>query len=281
MLNNFAFFGTDDFAVKILAGLKPTGVLPKLIVTTPDQPQGRHLTLTPPPVKVWAVENKIEFLQPEKLKEFNLPVCEVAIVASYGKILPTTLLTQPKNGFVNIHPSLLPKYRGATPLQSAILSDDTETGVTLMQVDEQMDHGAIIAQEKLALITQTFLELRDETAKIGVKLILEKLPLWLAGKLKAIPQADALATYTKKIKKEDGLLKEDDSPEINFRKIRAYTPWPGVYFFQANKRVIIKKARLVKPAGQAHLQGDELVIERIVPEGRVEMAYADFLKGTI
>jgi methionyl-tRNA formyltransferase len=268
MLTNFAFFGTDEFAVKILNGLKAANLKPSLIVTTPDKPQGRHLTLTPPPVKVWAIENEVKFLQPEKLKDFILPTCEVAIVASYGKILPASLLTQPKHGFVNIHPSLLPKYRGATPLQSAILSNDEETGVTLMQVDEQMDHGAIIAQEKLPLTTQTFLELRDETAQIGTNLILNKLPRWLTGELKAVPQNDSEATYTKKIEKPDGELKEEDSAETNWRKVRAYTPWPGAFFFQNDKRVIIKKARL---------QGDELIIERVVPEGKVEMDYSTFL----
>jgi len=270
MLTNFCFFGTDEFAVQILNDLKSAGVKPSLVVTTPDKPQGRHLTLTPPPVKVWALENKITCLQPDKLKEFTLPNCEVAVVASYGKILPASLLTQPKHGFVNIHPSLLPKYRGATPLQSAILSTDTETGVTLMQVDEQMDHGAIIAQEKLPLSAQTFLDLREQTAKIGADLILNQLPKWLSGELKSNPQNESEATYTKKIEKADGELKDTDSAETNWRKVRAYTPWPGAFFFQDGKRVIIKKARL---------QGDELIIERVLPEGKKEMDYADFLKN--
>ncbi len=273
-MNNFAFFGTDDLAVKILTGLKATGSLPALIVTTPDKPRGRHLMLTPPPVKVWAEKNNIKYLQPEKLKDFILPTCELAIIASYGKILPTALLAQPKHGLVNIHPSLLPKYRGATPLQSAILSGETETGVTLMQVDEQMDHGAIIAQETLALTDQTFLELRDQTADIGVKLILDQLPKWLSGELKSVPQNEALATYTKKIIKEDGLINLADKPELNDRKIRAYTPWPGAYFFvtKNNKqiRVIIKKARL-------NISSGELIIERVIPEGRKEMDYSAFL----
>jgi methionyl-tRNA formyltransferase len=274
MLTNFTFFGTDQFAVQILDQLKVADLKPVLVVTTPDKPQGRHLTLTPPPVKTWAIENGIEFLQPEKLKEFTLPPCEVAIVASYGKILPANLLTQPKQGFVNIHPSLLPKYRGATPLQSAILSDDTETGVTLMEVDEQMDHGAIIAEEKLPLSTQTFLDLRNETASLGAKLLIEKLPLWLAGELKSKPQDDNAATYTKKIEKQDGELKDTDDAKTNYKKVRAYTPWPGAFFFQDTeqgpKRVIIKKARL---------QGDELIIERVTPEGKSEMNYSTFAQN--
>lgn len=270
MLKDFCFFGTDDFAVQILEGLKAAGVKPLFVVATPDKPQGRHLTLTPPPVKVWAEVNKITCLQPDKLKDFILPECEVAIVASYGKILPPSLLTQPKQGFVNIHPSLLPKYRGATPLQSAILSTDTETGVTLMEVDAEMDHGNIIAEESLPLTEQTFLELREQTAKIGVELILNYLPKWLSGELKSVPQDHSKATFTKKIEKQDGELKDDDSPETNWRKIRAYTPWPGAFFFQDGKRVIIKKARL---------ENGELIIERVVPEGKNEMDYSTFTQS--
>ena len=270
---DFSFFGTDNFAVKILTGLKTAGWLPKFIVTTPDRPRGRKLVLTPPPVKGWVTENKINYYQPAKLTNFSLPACKVAIVASYGKILPVSLLTQPKKGFVNIHPSLLPKYRGAAPLQAAILSGDQETGVTLMEVDKQMDHGAIIAQEKLILSGQNFLELRDQTAALGVKLITEKLPLWLSGELKATPQDEALATYTKKIEKEDGLINLADDPITNDRKIRAYTLWPGTYFFhntpKGKTRVIIKKTHLNNQ--------NELVIERVIPEGKKEMDYSAFV----
>ena len=139
-----------------------------------------------------------------------------------------------------------------------------------MEVDAEMDHGAIIAQEKLALTDQTFLELREQTAKIGVNLILNSLPKWLAGELKAVPQDHNAATYTKKIEKQDGELKDDDSPETNYKKIRAYTPWPGAYFFQDGKRVIIKRA---------HLSQGELIIERVVPEGKNEMDYSAFLQS--
>lgn len=268
MLNNFCFFGTDEFAVQILEGLKAAGIKPNMIVTTPDRPQGRRLLLTPPPVKIWAENNHLPYSQPEKLRDFILPPCEVAIVASYGKLLPPTLLTQPRHGFVNLHPSLLPKYRGATPLQAAILSDDTETGVTLMEVDAEMDHGPIIAQEKIALTNQTFTELRETAATLGVKLILNYLPPYLSGELKSVPQNHAEATFTKKIKKTDGQLQANDPAEIKYKKFRAYTPWPGAYFFHAGRRVIIKKARL---------EDGELIIEQVVPEGKKEMAYSEFL----
>lgn len=279
MLTNFCFFGTDDFAVSILEGLKAAGLKPNFIVSTPDKPKGRKLLLTPPAVATWAEVNKIECLQPTKLdsdfvSEFSNKLiaksCKLSIVASYGKILPASLLSQPKYGFVNIHPSLLPKYRGATPLQSAILSNDTETGVTLMEVDAEMDHGSIIAQEKMALTNQTFLDLREQAAKIGVELILNYLPKYLSGELKPVPQNHSEATFTKKIEKTDGELKDEDTAETNYKKFRAYTPWPGVYFFQDGMRVIIK---------QAHLANGEFIIERVVAEGKKEMDYSTFTQS--
>ena len=157
----FAFFGTDEFSVVVLNTLKNLGFVPSFIITTPDQPKGRKMILTPPPVKVWAEENKIKIIQPTSLKNIDeqsrhaldglndqgLPL--IFLVASYGKIIPKNILDIPTHGTLNIHPSLLPKYRGASPLETAILSGDTETGVTIIKLDEEMDHGPILIQESL------------------------------------------------------------------------------------------------------------------------------------
>lgn len=265
---NFAFFGTDEFSVKTLNTLKERGFLPNLIVTTPDKPQGRKMVLTPPPVKVWAIENKIDFVQPIKLKDFEFPAgdWDVFIVASYGKIIPQTILDIPKAGTLNIHPSLLPKYRGATPLESAILSDDIETGVTIIILDAEMDHGPIVAQTKTLLDNKYYEELRDELAETGGNLVANILPDFVAGKITPIEQDHTQATFTKKIIKEDGLINLADDLIINFRKIRAFTPWPSAYFFDTrngkNIRTIIKKA---------HLEGGALKIDRVTPEGKTEM----------
>jgi len=269
---NFAFFGTDEFSVKALNTLKQHGFLPSLIITTPDKPQGRKMTLTPPPVKVWASENNIDFIQPPKLKDFPFPSgdWDVFIVASYGKIIPQTILDTPKFGTLNIHPSLLPKYRGATPLESAILSDDTETGVTIIILDAEMDHGPIVAQTKTLLSNKFYVELRDELAETGANLVANILPDFITGQIIPTDQDHTQATFTKKITKEDGLINLTDDPIKNFRKIRAFTPWPSAYFFDTrngkNIRTIIKKA---------HLEGGALKIDRVIPEGKNEMSWND------
>ena len=273
---NFAFFGTDQFAVKVLEELKAKNLQPSLVVTTPDTPQGRHLSLTPPPVKRWCEENNIKYDQPEKLKTYQLPDnLDFALVAAYGKILPASLLDQLPGKFLNIHPSLLPKYRGASPLQAAIANNDPEAGVTIMVVDEEMDHGPIIAQEKVAPNQKWFEGLRDESAELGAKLLAQVLSDWLSGKLSPQAQNHEQATYTKKISKSEAEINLADDPKINFAKIRAYTPSPGAYFFAPkngkNIRLIIKQAHLSEPG--------ELVIDRVVPEGKKETAYTDFLNA--
>lgn len=273
-LIDFVFWGTDQFAVKVLATLKDQGLTPSLVVTTPDTPQGRHLTLTPSPVKVWCQENGVKLDQPEKLKTYQLPSnLDFALVASYGKILPLELLSQLPEKFLNIHPSLLPRYRGPAPLQATIINQDKETGVTIMVVDEAMDHGPIVAVEKVAVDQKWFEELRDETAMVGARLFAQILPDWLAGRLPPEEQDHDQASYTKKIQKSDAEINLADAPVANFAKIRAYTPYPGAYFFvtKNNKpiRVIVKKAHLD--------ESGELVIDRVVPAGKKETNYKVFL----
>ncbi len=286
MLENskFVFFGTDEFSVKVLDTLKKQGFYPSLIVTVPDQPKGRKLILTPPPAKLWAEENNIPLVQPASLKNFdlsahltfNLSNLEFSLVASYGKIIPQAILELPTKGTLNIHPSLLPNYRGATPLESAILAGDKKTGVTIIILDAQMDHGPILAQKEISLENWSpfYEELRDKLALEGANLLLDYLPSWLTGKIKPGEQDHNKATFTKKISKEDGLINFDDQADLNFRKIRALTPWPGTYFFIKRNgqdfRVVIK---------QAHLENGELVIDRVIPEGKKEMEWESFKKG--
>ena len=271
---SWVFFGTDYFAVKVLETLSQNNLKPGLIVTTPDTPQGRHLTLTPPPVKLWAEKNKIPFLQPIKLSEARLndavgqasealEAIPLFLVASYGKIIPEKVFNLPKHGTLNIHPSLLPKYRGASPIQSAILNGDSETGVTIMMIDKEVDHGAIVAQDTLALNgEETFENLRDSLAKLGAGLFTKILPDWLDGKIEAKEQNHTKATFTKKIEKKDGEIKLTDDPIINYRKFRALSPKPGIYFFDTSgKRVKIK---------QAKLENRNFVPTRIIPEGEKE-----------
>jgi len=283
MNNNskFAFFGTDELSVKVLETLKDRGLLPSLIVTVPDQPKGRKLVLTPPPVKLWALENKIDFAQPESLNDpafystLDTRHSTFFLVASYGKIIPQNILDLPTHGSLNIHPSLLPKYRGATPLESAILAGDDKTGVTIMKLDAEMDHGPIVAQTELDISDLPYYEkLRDELAEMGANLLADVLPKYLSGELVPTEQDHSQATFTKKIEKADGLIDLDGNPGLNYRKIRAFTPWPGAYFFikkdDRDFRVLIKKARL---------ENGEPIIESVIPEGKSEMDWDSFQRG--
>ena len=270
-----AFFGTPDFSVIILDELKRHGILPTLVITAPDKPKGRHLVLTPPPVKVWADENNIPTLQPEKLDaEFRYKIqdtrYDLFIVAAYGKILKKEVLDMPAHGTLNVHPSLLPKYRGSSPIESAILAGDAETGVSIMLLDEQMDHGPVLTQEKVPLDEATgATALERELAILGGSLLARSIPSWIAGTLKATAQDDTRATVTKKIKKEDGLIDLSADPTTNYRKIRAYQGWPRTYFIKDNKRVVI---------AEAEIEDNTLHIRRVIPEGKKEMGYEDFLR---
>lgn len=278
-----AFFGTPAFAVTILEELKKAGILPALVVTAPDKPQGRGLTLTPPPVKIWAQENNIKFIQPYSLKESPAELTSetwgLFIVAAYGKIIPENILGIPKHQTLNVHPSLLPKFRGPSPIESSILNDDRNIGVSIMHLDKEIDHGPIIAQEKIpAEIIGSWPiaapALLDIAAHFGGALLARTLPNWVAGKISEKDQDHTQATYCKKMSKADGLIDLDANPYTNYLKICAYSGWPGTYFFQKhgekNIRVAIKKTTY---------QDGQLTILTVVPEGKSEMFYLDFLRG--
>jgi methionyl-tRNA formyltransferase len=285
--NKWLFFGTSHFSVLVLEELKTAGFLPALVVTVPDKPKGRKLILTPPETKVWAEQNGIHCIQPHSLREEKNPgiVDEIkshspsgfdfAVVASYGKIIPQNILYIPRLGMLNVHPSLLPKLRGASPLQTAILNE-SETGVTIMRLDAEMDHGPIVAQEKISVPDWPPYEndLENLLGKAGGKLLAKKLPDWLSGKIVEVEQEHDKATFCKKIEKEDGLLNLDDPAETNLRKIRAYHIWPGAYFFaeRGDKKIRV----LIKRAG---ILDDKLVLEKVVPEDKKEMDYNAFQRG--
>ncbi len=257
----FVFFGSSHFSVFFLNSLKEKGILPSLIVSTPDKPQGRKLIMTPTPVSIWAKENNIPFITPASLKIeiLELKGFDLFIVASYGKIIPQAVLDIPKDGTLNIHPSLLPKYRGPSPIQSAMIDDDKNTGVTIIKLDAEMDHGPILAQEKIEIKEWLpLLEMKKILAEKGVELFVNNY------KNNPIDQNHSQATYTKKITKEDGLIDFTKDPYLNFRKIQAYSGWPSAYYFVNGKRIKITKA---------HFDNGALVIDRIIPEGKSEMDF--------
>ena len=293
------FFGTPDFARPSLEKLINSGYLVIDVVTQPDKKIGRKQKEIHSPVKELALKHKIPVFQPEKISD---PNCVqkikdlnpgLIVVAAYGQILPKEILEIPKYGCINIHASLLPKYRGVSPIQAAILNGDKETGVTIILMDEKMDHGKIVKSSKLKVQSDiTLSELHDELAKLGAELLVEILPKWFSGQIKPKTQDESQASYTKILKKEDGQIDWHKSAEVIERQIRAFTPWPGSFCFWGNKRLKIIKAKVLDinktEPGKVYEIGDKIAVqtgenmlelERIQLEGKKEMDVKEFLRG--
>ncbi len=283
-LEKLVFFGSSEFSVYVLNELKLHNILPRLIVTTPDKPKGRKLIMTPTPVKTWAQENKIEILEPNSLKNNPYFVSRLKalssklfLVASYGKIIPKEIFEIPARKTLNIHPSLLPKYRGASPIQSQILNDEENIGVSVMQIEEKMDSGPLISSKKVTIENWPIgrIQLEKKLAVEGARLFAHILPEWIMGAIHPIMQNENEATYCQKIKKEDGELQIDlndlsKNAHQNLLKIKAFEEWPTAYFFHNNKRIIITDATI---------ESDKLKILKVIPEGKKEMLFEDFMRG--
>lgn len=258
---NYVFFGSPEFAGIVLKELLDAGLPPLAVVTNPDRPAGRKKILTPPPVKSLAEKYKLKIFQPEKLDddfvaEIKKLKPESFLVAAYSKILPDGILSVPPLGSVGVHPSLLPKHRGASPIQSAILSGDKETGVTLYILDEKVDHGPILAEKSLLIgATETAMELLRRLASLGGKLAAETLPEFSKGKIVPVAQNDNSVTFTKKFATEDAFVSEDvlanalsgknqTEALLAEKMIRALNPDPGVWTIYKGKRVKLLEAEL-------------------------------------
>ena len=275
-----AFFGSSKVSIYVLDELEKAGFIPTVVVTTPDKPQGRGLKLAPNIVKAWAQDKSIKAYDPAALdvgfeKTLRDEACDLFIVASYGKIIPESIVFMPKYKTLNVHPSLLPRYRGAAPLPTAMLDDAKDAGVTIMRMDEKMDHGPIVATKGIAVTEWPTYEIFEEMmAREGGRLLAKIIPDWVAGKIAEKEQDHSAATFTEKTEKEDALLNLSADPYENFRKIQAYHEWPQAYFFadRNGKQVRVKVI-------QASFEGGKLIIEKVLPEGGRAMAYGDFLKG--
>lgn len=282
---NFAFFGTSQFAVDVLDQMRERGYTPTLIVTTPDKPAGRGNQLTPPPVKSWAEEHGIDYLQPETLDadtvgELANTEWDVFVVAAYGKILPAELLAVPAVGTLNIHPSLLPKLRGPSPIQSAILYDQSDhVGVTVMQIDSEMDHGPIVAQARIEIGEDdwppAYKTLADMLATEGADLLADALPQWVAGEIAPEAQEHEQATYTRKITKADGDLDAIDDPRRKLCTVRALSPAPAAYMHETCGDETVRLKVI-----EAQLDEDgNFEPSVVVPAGKREMSYDEFRRG--
>jgi len=300
----FVFFGSSEFAKIILNKLLDSRMKPVLVVTTPAKPKGRKKILSPTPVYNLAEENNIPILTPEKLENeefistFKNYNPDLVILTAYGKIIPSKLLSIPKKGILNLHPSLLPAWRGATPIQSTILAGDKKSGVTLFLMDEEIDHGPIIQNAVYSMYDTkiTYSELSEKLAELGAKLITEFVPQWLEEKIKPIPQNHSLASYCHKILPEDEKINwKETAIEID-RKIRALNPSPGVFTVENDIIIKIVKGYPIaddclyknKVSGEIFEIDNKLavkcakgvyIIEELRPAGKNTMNSESFLRG--
>ncbi len=292
------FMGSPEFALPVLKQLVANYPVVG-VVTQPDRPAGRGRRLTPPPVKLLANELSLPVIQPRRLREPEAfqqlqdwsP--DLIIVAAFGQILKPAVLDLPKYGCLNVHASLLPRWRGAAPIQAAILGGDGQTGVTIMRMDAGVDTGAILSQRSLPIATDdTAGTLSDRLSTLGANLLMETLPLYLSGGLVPQPQDETQATYAPMIKKENGLL-NFSRPAIELdRQVRAYNPWPGAFTYWNSQVLKIRHAHVADAPkghpGQHVTFGDApaittedglLVIDELQLAGRNTQSGAAFLRG--
>lgn len=256
------FMGTPELArVNLAALLASSETKVVAVVTQPDRPKGRELKLQPSPVKELALEQGVPVLQPARardatfVQEMRLFEPELIVVAAFGQILPESILTLPRLGCVNVHTSLLPKYRGAAPIQWAIANGESETGVTIMQMDAGLDTGAILTQEKTSIgEDETSETLHDRLAKTGAVLLLRTMPDLAAGRVTPVPQPAEGVSHAPRIKKEDGRIDWRLPARTIRNRMRAFTPWPGTFTAlsaEAGRRVLkIWRADLSDHRGQ-------------------------------
>jgi methionyl-tRNA formyltransferase len=300
------FMGTPDFSVPILRMLVEEGYQVAGVVTQPDRPKGRKRALTPPPVKEAAQKLGLPVFQPEKIKapeavqrlrEF---APDVIVTAAYGQILPKAVLDLPAFGCINVHASLLPKYRGGAPIQHAIMNGETETGVTIMYMNEGLDTGDMIAQVKVPItLEDNGGTMHDKLSAAGTQLLKEVLPDIISGQATRTPQNDAEASYSPNITQEDERIRWDKPTMAIYNQVRALSPWPGAYTLLHGERLKIwacfppqnNSAELPDVRPGTVLDADDrtirvktgdgaILLKEIQLSGKKRMSAADFLKGS-
>lgn len=301
------FAGTPAFAAHALAALADAGHEIALVLTQPDRPAGRGMKATASAVKLLAQQRGLVLLQPPTLKSPELPAhlaatgAEVMVVAAYGLILPLEVLTLPRYGCLNIHASLLPRWRGAAPIQRAILAGDQQTGITIMQMDQGLDTGAILLQQSTSIASDdTAQTLHDRLAALGGRCMVEALLLLQQGKLAARPQDETAASYAAKLKKTEAAIDWRLSAEQISRAVRAFNPQPGAYTTLRGKLLKIWQASPgAKPVGRMGAEAGEivalgragiavacgndgngtLVLDVVQPAGGKKLSAAEFFAG--
>lgn len=291
------FLGTPELAVTILDSLLKEGYEIPLVITSPDRPVGRKQILTPPPVKTFAESHGLSVYQPEKLNEESLKKikesgAELGVVVAYGHIIPQNVIDSLPKGFINIHYSLLPEFRGASPVEQSILSGQKETGVSIQKLVFKLDAGPIIAVEKFEIgNTITTPDLKNKLTEIGADLLIKILPDYMEGKIDLVEQDESKATHCKKINKADGEIKLSDSDESKWTKYRAYFGWPGIFYFDEEGNEINPHKNFFKKEDdnlshanpdqkvfrrvkitEATFENGKFIIKKIIPEGRKEIS---------
>ncbi len=298
MMPRTVFMGSPEFALPTLKALAERYPVVG-VVTQPDRPAGRGNVLTPPPVKVLAQQLGLEVFQPEKLRtpeakeKLRSWNPDLIVVAAFGQILRQEVLDLPPFGCINVHASLLPRWRGASPIQAAILHGDTVTGVTIMKMDAGIDTGPILAQRAVTIQPEdTAGSLSERLAQEGASLLMEVLPDYLEGRLHPQPQPEEGATYAKMLSKEEGNLRFEESVHQLVNRVRAYHPWPSAYTFWNGQMLKIHRARAVEdsqstPGQRRIIEGYPaigtsdgwLLLLEVQPAGKRAMDGKDFLRG--
>lgn len=295
------YMGTPDFAVPALEALADAGHEIGYVVTQPDAVRDRGKKVKMTPVKEKALELGLRVLQPEKVKgdeEFFRTISEfepdLIVVAAYGQILPKTILDLPKLGCVNIHGSLLPRWRGAAPIQRSIEAGDEETGITIMYMEEGLDTGAMLSKKSTPIADKNAEQLHDELAVMGAQLLIETIPKLEAGEIVPEKQDDSLSTYAKMLSKKEGKIDFFKTPEEIERMIRAFDSWPGAYASYGDKVMKIWQAEVGQRANDAapgtitaitkdgieiSAGGGTLIAKTIQMPGKKRVAVSDYLKG--
>lgn len=298
MSEKVVFMGSPDLAAKVLESLAAKYQVVG-VVTQPDRPAGRGKVLTSPPVKVLADRLGIPTIQPERLRDEAFAQLQawnpdVIVVAAFGQILRQRVLDLPKYGCINVHASYLPRWRGAAPIQAAILHGDEFTGVSIMKMDAGIDTGPVLIQEKVYLAEdETLTTLTEKLAALGASLLLKALEDYISGRLEATPQPEGGDTYAGMLTKEDGLLDFSQAAIDIDRKVRALNDWPGT-FCEINGQVLkVRKVKIIH--SEAHPAGNRSVLDKVPaistpdgwvkllevqPAGKKWMPGSDFLRGT-
>lgn len=297
------FLGTPEFAVPILQKLLEAGKEIVAVITQPDKPAGRGSLLKSPPVKDIAEQKGLQCLQFKSLKKEDACDCikqimpDLGVVAAYGKIIPADVLKIPKFGFINVHPSLLPKYRGASPIQTAIINGEQETGVTIMQLDEGMDTGDILLQRTVEIKNDDTAEtMHDRLSLVSAEMVIDAIKLLEEGKLSPVKQDHSKATYTKPLKKSNGEIEWKKSAFEIFNFVRGVYSWPGAYTFihgnylkvfpfkgYKNEATERNEAGMIVNINNESLQiqcGKGIVeLTEVQLEGRKKLKVSEFLRG--